>query len=156
VTCHRSASTLRRLERRRLDEARAARLEQRGIRAFVDEWEREPVFAGQTDRLPRATAAALRAGRLANRPRGLATSLRGAGQGSMEPLFDRLRDLRCPTLVIAGTEDPIGCRRAEAIARGIPDARLAMVEGAGHATHLERPAAFRRLVLSVLLEEPAR
>jgi 2-succinyl-6-hydroxy-2,4-cyclohexadiene-1-carboxylate synthase len=145
-----------RLERRRLDEARALRLEQRGIRAFVDEWEREPVLAGQADRMPRASAAALRAARLRNRPSGLAASLRGAGQGSMEPLFDRLRDVACPTLVIAGAEDPIGCRRATAIAAGIPDARLEVVDGAGHAPHLERPAAFRRLVLSFLLEESAR
>jgi 2-succinyl-6-hydroxy-2,4-cyclohexadiene-1-carboxylate synthase len=141
--------------RRALDEARAVRLEQRGMRAFVDEWKREPVFEGQANRLPRARRAALRAGRLANRPSGLAVSLRGAGQGSMEPLFDRLRDVRCPTLVIAGGEDPIGCRRAGAIAAGIRDARLEVVDGAGHAPHLEAPTAFRRLVLSFLLEEPA-
>ena len=144
-----------RAARRALDETRAVRLEQRGMRAFVDEWEHEPVFDGQADRLPRARRAALRAGRLANRPRGLAVSLRGAGQGSMEPLFDRLRDVRCPTLVIAGAEDPIGCRRAGAIAAGIRDARLEVVNGAGHAPHLEAPTAFRRLVLSFLLEEPA-
>lgn len=144
-----------RAARRALDEARAARLEQGGIRAFVDEWEREPVFDGQADRLPRARRAALRAGRLGNRPRGLAVSLRGAGQGSMEPLFDRLRDVRCPTLVIAGAEDPIGCRRAGAITAGIREARLEVITGAGHAPHLEAPRAFRRLVLSFLLEEPA-
>jgi len=148
------ASEDERLERRRLDEARADRLEQRGIRAFVDEWEREPVFAGQRDRLPRAAAARLRARRLANRPRGLAASLRGAGQGSMDPLFDRLGDVVGPTLVIAGAQDPIGCRRAQATAAGIPDARLELVEAAGHAPHLEGPDAFRRLVLSFLLEEP--
>ena len=142
--------------RRALDEDRAARLEARGIRAFVDEWEREPVFDGQADRLPRARRHALRARRLANRPAGLAVSLRGAGQGSMEPLFDKLHAVRCPTLVIAGAEDPIGRRRAAAIAAGIRDSRLEVVQRAGHAPHLEAPAAFRRLVLSFLLEEPAR
>ena len=150
------ASEHERFERRQLDEARAARLEQHGIRAFVDEWEREPIFAGQAERLARATGAGLRAVRLANRPRGLAASLRGAGQGSMEPLFDRLREVRCPTLVIAGVEDPIGCRRADSIAAGIANARLALVAGAGHAPHLERPTAFRRIVSSFLLEEAAR
>ena len=150
------ASDEERLERRRLDEARAVRIEQRGVRSFVDAWEREPIFAGQADRLPRARAAALRAGRRANCPRGLATSLRGAGQGSMEPLFDRLGDGGSPTRVIAGAEDSIGCRRADSIAAGIPDARLAIVDGAGHAPHLEQPEAFRRLVLSFLLEEHAR
>jgi len=144
-----------RAARRALDEARAVRIEERGIRAFVDEWEREPVFDGQADRLPPARRGALRAGRLANRPSGLAVSLRGAGQGSMEPLFDSLREVRCPTLVIAGAEDPIGCRRAGAISAGIRNARLEVVPGAGHAPHLEAPTAFRRLILSFLLEEPA-
>jgi 2-succinyl-6-hydroxy-2,4-cyclohexadiene-1-carboxylate synthase len=144
-----------RAARRASDEARAVRIEERGIRAFVDEWEREPVFDGQADRLPPARRAALRAKRLANRPSGLAVSLRGAGQGSMEPLFDRLRDVRCPTLVIAGAQDPIGCRRAGAISAGILRSRLEVIDGAGHAPHLEAPTAFRRLVLSFLLEEPA-
>jgi 2-succinyl-6-hydroxy-2,4-cyclohexadiene-1-carboxylate synthase len=73
----------------------------------------------------------------------------------MEPLFDRLRDVRCPTLVIAGAQDPIGCRRAGAISAGILRSRLEVIDGAGHAPHLEAPTAFRRLVLSFLLEEPA-
>jgi 2-succinyl-6-hydroxy-2,4-cyclohexadiene-1-carboxylate synthase len=144
-----------RTARREVDEARAVRLERAGIRAFVAEWEREPVFASQAG-LPPARAARQRGQRLHNRPSGLATSLRGGGQGAMEPLFDRLPGVTARALVIAGALDPIGCPRATVIADAIPGARLEVIEGAGHAPHLETPDAFRRLVLSFLLEDPAR
>jgi 3-oxoadipate enol-lactonase len=47
-----------------------------------------------------------------------------------------------PTLVMCGREDaaqPLD--RSEAIARGIPHARLAVVEGSGHMSAIEQPAA---------------
>ena len=120
----------------------------------MDEWERQPVFASHRQ-LPAATAARLRSERLRNRPAGLAASLRGAGQGVMAPLHDRLGEVRAPTLVIAGALDPAGCARAEAVAAGIPDARLEVLAGAGHTPHLETPIAFRSLALAFLEEEPA-
>ena len=47
-----------------------------------------------------------------------------------------------PTLVIAGALDPVGRRRAETVAAGIPGARLAVLDGVGHTPHLEAPGAF--------------
>ena len=70
----------------------------------------------------------------------------------MEPLFERLSAMRMPILVIAGALDPVGLTRARSIADAIPSARLAVVPDAGHAPHIERPAAFRHLVLDFLLE----
>ncbi len=100
-------------------------------------------------------AARIRTIRLANRPAGLAASLRGAGQGTMEPLEDRLAAVSARTLVIAGALDDIGRPRAEAVAAGIPGARLAVIDGSGHTPHDERPAAFRRLALDFLQEDAA-
>ena len=134
--------------------ARADRLERDGIAAFVDEWEREPVFASQAALAPAATAR-LRSERLRNRPAGLAVSLRGAGQGSMEPLHDRLPAIAAPTLVIAGALDPAGRARAETVAAAIPGARFEVLADAGHAPHLETPAAFRTLALAFLEEDTA-
>jgi 2-succinyl-6-hydroxy-2,4-cyclohexadiene-1-carboxylate synthase len=148
------ATERQRAARRVADEARATLLERQGIGAFVDAWEREPVFASQAS-LPSAVAARLRAERLRNRPDGLAASLRGAGQGSMEPLHDRLGSVTSRTLVIAGGLDPTGVERAEVVAAGIPGARLEVVAGSGHAPHLETPDAFRSLVLAFLKEDPA-
>ena len=123
------------------------------METFVDAWERQPIFAGHAA-LPAPRATRLRAERLSNRPAGLALSLRGAGQGSMEPLHDRLASVRMPTLVIAGALDPIGLARAKMVAAGVPGARLEIVPGAGHMPHLESPARFRSLTLDFLQEEP--
>lgn len=143
-----------RATRRRVDEDLAVRLEADGIDAFVSEWERQPVFASHAS-LPPARAARLRAMRLANRPAGLAASLRGAGQGAMEPLFDRLAAIGAPTLVIAGALDDRGRLRAEQVAHGIPRARLAVIDNAGHTPHEEQPRVFRRLATEFLQEVPA-
>lgn len=142
-----------RATRRAADEALAARLEAEGIEAFVDDWERNPVFASQASLAP-DRAARIRTMRLGNDPAGLAASLRAAGQGAMEPLVDRLATVTTPTLVIAGELDAIGRPRAERVAAAIPGARLAIVEGAGHAPHDEHPDAFIDLVIP-FLEEPA-
>ena len=137
--------------RRAADEALAGTLERDGIAAFIDAWERTPVLAGEARRGADARAA-VRDIRIAHDPAGLAASLRSAGQGAMEPLHDRLREISSPTLVIVGSDDPAR-DRAEAVAAGIPGARLAVIDGAGHAPHLEAPAAFNRLVLDFVSEE---
>ncbi len=62
------------------DAALADRLERDGIEAFVDEWERQPVFASYAS-MPPARLARLHAERLRNRPAGLAVSLRGCRAG---------------------------------------------------------------------------
>ena len=148
-------SEAERAARRATDEALAARLGADGIERFVDEWERNPVFAGVGSPDPDRVAR-VREMRLGNDPAGLAASLRHAGQGAMEPLFDALPAIAVPTLVIAGELDAIGRPRAERIAAAIPQARLAIVDGAGHTPHDERPEAFRRLVTAFLEEEPSR
>ncbi len=143
-----------RARRREADETLAQRLERDGIADFVTTWERSPVFETHAALAP-ALVARQRAIRLASDPVGLAASLRGAGQGAMEPLHDRLAAVRAPTLVIAGALDAVGRPRAELVAAGIPGARLALLEGVGHTPHLEAPAAFRRLVVDFLQEVPA-
>ena len=139
--------------RRRSDEQLAGEIERDGVEAFVDRWERNPVFATHAALAP-AVAARQRTIRLARDPRGLAQSLRLAGQGAMEPLHSRLGEVRAPTLVITGALDPAR-PRAELVAAGVPGARLVVVDGAGHTPHLERPDAFRRLVIDFLQEGAA-
>jgi 2-succinyl-6-hydroxy-2,4-cyclohexadiene-1-carboxylate synthase len=148
------ASSAEREARRSSDEALARRLERDGIERFVDEWERQPVFASQATLAP-ARADRIRAIRLRNDPAALAASLRGAGQGAMEPLVDRLAAVAAPTLVLAGALDDRGRPRAEQVADPIPHARLVVVDGAGHSPHDEQPRRFRRLVLDFLQEELA-
>jgi 3-oxoadipate enol-lactonase len=56
--------------------------------------------------------------------------------------FDRLPDIRAPTLVLHGTEDrTIHPDNARVLADRIPGARLVLLQGAGHVYHAEQPEA---------------
>ncbi len=129
-----------RQQRRLADEALADQLERGGLEAFLHRWLANPMFAG-LDPL----AAGLDA-RLENTAVDLAASLRLAGAGAQDSLWSRLPELAMPVLVVAGERDP-KVPVSQAMARAIGDnAILALVEGAGHAVHLERPDTFTAVV----------
>jgi 2-succinyl-6-hydroxy-2,4-cyclohexadiene-1-carboxylate synthase len=142
-----------RAERAAADAERARLAVTEGIEAFVARWEAEPILAGEAA-LPAAARSRQAAIRRANTPLGLAASLVYGGQAAMEPLQGRLATVTAPTLVVVGAEDPARAR-AEEVATAIPGSRLAVVAGAGHAPHLERPDRFHALVLDFLLETAA-
>lgn len=123
-----------RAERRSGDESLARELERDGLDSFLDRWLSLPMFAGL------APDAADADDRRRNTVDGLASSLRLAGTGTQEPLWDAVRDITAPTLVMSGADDAkftlLGDRLAEAI--GATASRVT-VPDAGHATHLERP-----------------
>jgi pimeloyl-ACP methyl ester carboxylesterase len=108
-----------------------------------------PLFAGETALAP-AARARRRSERLAQDPLGMAGSLRGAGQGAMEPLHDRLASINVPTLIVAGGRDPVGLERARDVAAHVPGAGMTVIADAGHAPHLERPRALFDLLLTFL------
>lgn len=57
-----------------------------------------------------------------------------------EDIHDRLRDIRCPAIVIHGEEEvPIEPERGEELARDLPDASFVLVHRAGHCSPFERP-----------------
>jgi 2-succinyl-6-hydroxy-2,4-cyclohexadiene-1-carboxylate synthase len=119
----------------------AESIERDGIEAFVDRWEKLPLWASQAS-VPDEIRARLRRQRLANLPAGLANSLRGAGAGEEPSTLDRLTELRASVLLIAGGLDPKYMTLSRIMMERLPDARLEIVEGAGHAVHLERPLEF--------------
>lgn len=148
-----------RLTRRRADHALADRLDppsggepELGLEEFLAEWLAGPLFTG----LDREQADI--ATRLENTSRGLATSLRTLGTGSMAPLWDRVAQIEVPAAVVAGGHDEkflaIGRRLAGAIG---PNATLQVVEGVGHAVPFEAPAEFVAIMRGFLeLTQPAR
>ena len=129
-----------RTERRLADEALAQRIEREGVAAFLDFWMGLPLFAG-LQKLPPEERAALRAARLGNTPVGLANSLRGMGTGAMPPVWDALSAMDVPTLLLAGMADAKFTRIAKAMAAQMPQATLRLLEGVGHALHLEAQSA---------------
>lgn len=123
-----------RVARRASDDALATWVEEVGVEAFVDRWLANPLFAGLD------SSSDQREDRLRNTAAGLASSLRTCGTGTQQPLWTRLGDVRCPTVVLVGEHDSKFRALGERLVDGIADSRLVVIRGAGHSVHLEAPA----------------
>ncbi len=132
------------------DEVLAQKVENEGVEAFIDYWQSIPLWDSQKTTLSEPQRVALRQQRLAQRATGLANSLRGMGTGSQAWVGDRLGGLNVPVLLTAGRLDTKFSAIAAEMARAIPDARLEIIEDAGHCAHLEQPAAFNAVLLDFL------
>jgi 2-succinyl-6-hydroxy-2,4-cyclohexadiene-1-carboxylate synthase len=141
-----------RTARRAADEAMARRLDpgdgtppEDSVATFVDRWVANPMF-GRVPGPARGTEERKR-----NTAAGLASSLRLAGTGTQEPLWDRLAGLDLPVLVVTGGRDAkftaLGRRLVDAVG---PGARLVVVDGADHAPHLQQPEAVAGAVRAFL------
>lgn len=119
--------------RRDADERLATRIEHIGTEAFIDEWLQTPLLASL------GTDAAMREDRLRNRAADLAASLRATGTGTQDPLWARLAEITCPTLILVGANDVKFTALGRRLADGIDDAVLRVIQGAGHSVHLEQP-----------------
>ncbi|MBX3283989.1 MAG: alpha/beta fold hydrolase [Actinobacteria bacterium] len=127
-----------RAARRDADGALADRIVDDGLPRFLREWFAQPLFDGLRP------DPADRAARLANSPAGLASSLRLAGTGTMDPpWWDELGSIEAPLLACAGARDAKFAALAERLAAGSAGpARVVLLDGCGHAAHLQDPAAF--------------
>ncbi len=119
----------------------ARRIQDAGVNAFVEEWERLPIWESQRT-LPDEVLRLQRDIRLRNRAIGLANSLRGTGQGAQPSYWDRLSEIEAPVLLIAGALDRKFVGIAGQMGVRIADATLSVIPEAGHAVHLERPREF--------------
>ena len=138
-----------RAARRARDHELAARVRSIGVDAFLTEWLDQPLFAGLPD------WARFDDERRRNTADGLASSLELAGTGSQAPLWDRLPELQMPVLALAGAGDARFAALARRMADAIgPHATAATVPGAGHAAHLEQPAAFLTILRDWLDRAP--
>jgi 2-succinyl-6-hydroxy-2,4-cyclohexadiene-1-carboxylate synthase len=137
-----------RVQRAEADEKLASWMEAMPIEDIVSLWERQPLFADQSDSLVEEQ----RPGRLSHDPRELALLLRTAGQGVLEPIWHELRALELPLLAIAGARDDGYAAAAKRIASLAPNARAAVVENAGHAPQLQRPDEVASLIAAFLDE----
>ena len=150
------ADAAEREARRRADEALARRIETGGVESFVDEWMAQPIFATQR-RLDPAFLAEARRERLGLGAQGLAASLRALGPAAQPPLFDELPRVAAPVLLVAGALDPAFVAAARDLAAWLPRGELCVIADAGHAVHLEQPAAFVRVAGEFLrrIQSPA-
>lgn len=66
-------------------------------------------------------------------------------------LWHRLARIRAPTLIVHGSADRVvPVRAASVLEARIPDARVEIIEGAGHALVLERPREVTDISLDFL------
>lgn len=124
-------------ERRHLEDAQADEILARGLPAFVDSWERLPLFATQSPE----QRAEERSRRLSHTAAGAAHALRALGLGRQPSLWDALGASRVPVTFLAGSLDAKFAELAARAARRAPHGVLRIVENAGHNLALEAPAA---------------
>jgi 2-succinyl-6-hydroxy-2,4-cyclohexadiene-1-carboxylate synthase len=133
--------------RKREDAMLAATIEEGGLEAFVENWMQSPLFS-------RLAATRVEDVRLTRRERmgqhshGLARSLRSAGQGSMQPVWELLASFTMPVLLVAGDRDLKYTALAEKMRGALPNARLETVPDAGHDVVLEGQQALAELLPS--------
>jgi 2-succinyl-6-hydroxy-2,4-cyclohexadiene-1-carboxylate synthase len=149
IGAHAGLDEQARAGRRQSDEALAERIERYGIDPFVNYWQAQPLFAGLERRGPAFTAQ-VRAERMANRPEGMAASLRGMGAGAMEPLWDELGGIRIPCTFVAGEEDTAYAAYAHRLNAALLGSHLEIVPRSGHAVHMQRPAPVARILAAHL------
>ncbi len=119
------------------DAALAERIETIGLEAFVESW----TTAGFTslDHLSAEYRAWDRAVRSENTPSGLASALRGYGQGAQPPIWDDLGRIPLPVLLIVGDRDERYRSINEEMGDLIPGAQLRVIPGAGHNPMADQP-----------------
>ena len=126
--------------RRTADEATAAELEASGdVTSFIDRWVSSPMFSRLAD-------AAQTGERQRNSAAGLASSLRLAGTGTQEPLWNRIPLLVPALLALAGADDTRFAAHALRLAGSAPQGTASLIPGGGHAVHLAQPEVAGRLV----------
>ncbi|HEY4333852.1 MAG TPA: alpha/beta fold hydrolase [Ilumatobacteraceae bacterium] len=121
-------------QRRSADETLAAEIEDEGVDSFLTKWLAQPMFAS----LPEYARGL--DDRSTNTAAGLANSLRMAGTGAQLPLWDRVRWITAPTLVMAGVLDAKFAAQGAQLANAIgANAVYRPIGAAGHAANLEQP-----------------
>ena len=123
-----------RAARRRDDEGWAARFQREPWDTVLASWDARPTFGGRPRTMDRPAAAYSR--------NALAHGLRVWGLGQQEPLTDRLRDIPCPVLWVAGAHDKAFLAQAETAMQYLPHGALAVAPGAAHRVPWEAPAWF--------------
>ncbi|MGA8808939.1 MAG: alpha/beta fold hydrolase [Thermoanaerobaculia bacterium] len=117
-----------RAARRASDEAWAQRFESEDFDTVMAAWNAQPVLAGP----------ALSRTRDDYDPR----ALREWSSGALPPTATRVHELTIPTIWIAGARDPKYVAEAHRAASMAPNARVAIVDNAGHRVPWEQPSAF--------------
>jgi 2-succinyl-6-hydroxy-2,4-cyclohexadiene-1-carboxylate synthase len=117
----------------------AARALQMEWRDFLTAWNAQPVLGGEAVGLADRRL-------LASRKQEVARSFMDWSLGAQEPLWERLSEVKVPLLWVVGGRDEKFRVLGERAVSGIPGARLAVVEEAGHRVPWEAAEEFSGVV----------
>ena len=137
-------STEERSARRSSDEALALHIADIGVEAFITEWLSNPLFAGLPSSLADIPS------RCRNTETGLGDSLRYAGTGTQEPLWEQLKSLSIPVLIVAGEKDQKFIDNARRMNELLPNSEIHIMNKVGHTSHLEDVSQFREIFVQWL------
>ena len=85
-------------------------------------------------------------------------AFRGSSQAAQhDHVTDRLRDVTMPALVVWGSRDRVApLEHGAFLVKHLPSARLAIIRGAGHMPHYEKPTQFMKLARAFFSADRAR
>ena len=132
-------------ERIKNDELLADKIASEGVEKFSSHWLNLPLF-DTLKSIPREEYERIVSLKIRNNPAGLINSLKGFGTGIMPPLWDTLREINFPVLLITGEYDKKFTEINNRLKDKILNSEHIILRDCGHNTHLEKPAEFINLV----------
>jgi 2-succinyl-6-hydroxy-2,4-cyclohexadiene-1-carboxylate synthase len=134
-----------RKDRIKCDEQLAEFIESHDIEDFVELWMNKDIFNTQR-RFSNEKLKEIKKRKLSNSKTGLANSLKGFGTGRMDALGNKLNLIQCPVLLISGRLDTKFTKTSSELLTKFPHAEHAIIQNAGHNTHLEETKRFVTVV----------
>lgn len=138
-----------RLTRQTADGRLGDKILRQGIEAFVNKWEKMPLFDSQKT-LPKEVLERQRSERLSQDANGLKLSLQHMGTGAQPSWWEQLKSLSIPTQLIVGELDHKFVKINRDMEKQIKWSELIIVQDAGHAVHLEQVEKFATIVMEFI------
>jgi 2-succinyl-6-hydroxy-2,4-cyclohexadiene-1-carboxylate synthase len=115
----------------------AGSIELIGLDAFLDSWTTAGIAS--VSHLSEEYRTWDRSVRAENSAAGVASALRGYGQGAQPSVWNEIGNLKMPVLLITGSRDERYTSISEEMARLIPHAEFTVISDAGHSPLADQP-----------------
>lgn len=143
-------SSSERASRRTSDQLLAQRILDNGADWFAHYWGNVSLFDSQKS-LDKDVQEKIYRSRAANSPAALANTLLATGQGELDYIGERIKEISCPILYVTGSLDVKYSQIAETIFAPLKNVSWVKIAQAGHNSHLEKPEIYKQLLLENLL-----
>lgn len=134
-------------ERERTDRNLAEFILSNPIEKFVDDWMNKEIFLTQKN-LSYSILNEIRNRKLDCNKTGIANSLLGFSAGVINPVFDKLSELRIPVQLICGELDNKFVDINQLMQKLLPNSKLSIIKNSSHNVHLEETKQYADIVYS--------